>query len=155
MKKRILSCAAFTIVELIVVIAIIGVLSAFLIPTFIGYAENARTSACETNQKTILRCLLYDSTLESNRVKIIELAQNPLGDFEPYFDAEQLKCPEGGEYEIIPIYDANGIMTGNFFIFCTCYKHHADYDDAKKAAVDYSFAEKGLAPYDWDSDPEN
>ena len=39
----------FTIVELVIVIGVIGILSAILIPTFINVTENAKKSAMKSN----------------------------------------------------------------------------------------------------------
>jgi type IV pilus assembly protein PilA len=43
----------FTLIELIVVIAIIGVLAAILIPSMAGYLTEARTSTANTNAKHV------------------------------------------------------------------------------------------------------
>lgn len=43
----------FTLVELIVVIAIIGVLAAILVPALIGYIEDSKFTSSNTNAKTI------------------------------------------------------------------------------------------------------
>lgn len=43
----------FTLVELIVVIAIIGVLAAILVPTMLGYVENSRITSADQTAKTI------------------------------------------------------------------------------------------------------
>ena len=39
----------FTIVELVIVIAVIGILSAILIPTFVNVTENAKTAALKSD----------------------------------------------------------------------------------------------------------
>lgn len=46
----------FTLVELIVVIAIIGVLAAILVPTMLGYVKKSKVSAMNANAKS-----LYDA----------------------------------------------------------------------------------------------
>lgn len=43
----------FTLIELIVVIAIIGVLAAILVPSMIGYLRNARISAANADAKLV------------------------------------------------------------------------------------------------------
>lgn len=43
----------FTLIELIVVIAIIGVLAAILVPSMLGYVRNARISQANANAKQI------------------------------------------------------------------------------------------------------
>lgn len=43
----------FTLIELIVVIAIIGVLAAILVPSMLGYVRNARISSANANAKQI------------------------------------------------------------------------------------------------------
>ncbi|MBP1561137.1 MAG: type II secretion system protein [Oscillospiraceae bacterium] len=43
----------FTLIELIVVIAIIGVLAAILVPSMLGYVRNARISSANANAKTV------------------------------------------------------------------------------------------------------
>lgn len=47
----------FTLVELIVVIAIIGILSAILVPSIMGYIEKARNTADISNAKQITNAL--------------------------------------------------------------------------------------------------
>ncbi len=43
----------FTIVELVIVIAVIAILAAVLIPTFSGVIENARKSAAQSEAKNV------------------------------------------------------------------------------------------------------
>ncbi len=50
----------FTLVELIVVIAIIGVLAAILVPSMLGYVKRSKVSAMNSNAKS-----LYDAVATS------------------------------------------------------------------------------------------
>lgn len=43
----------FTLIELIVVIAIIGILAAFLVPSMLGYVRKSRVSQYNANAKTV------------------------------------------------------------------------------------------------------
>lgn len=43
----------FTLIELIVVMAIIGILAAILVPTMLGFVLNAKVSKCNANAKFI------------------------------------------------------------------------------------------------------
>lgn len=48
----------FTLIELIVVIAILGVLALFLVPSFMGYARDAKVQVMKANIKTGQNALL-------------------------------------------------------------------------------------------------
>jgi len=59
----------FTLVELIVVIAIIGILAAVLIPSITGYIENARKSSAEQEAKGIYNVYMtYKNELEAGSI---------------------------------------------------------------------------------------
>ena len=58
----------FTLVELIVVIAIIGVLAAILVPSLLGYVKKSKVASMNTNAKN-----LFDAA----NTGLIELDSNP------------------------------------------------------------------------------
>ena len=65
------SVAGFTLVELIVVIAIIGVLAAILVPSMLGYTKKAKHAAANANAKSLLNAGML-ACRESEVTKPIE-----------------------------------------------------------------------------------
>jgi len=81
----------FTLVELIVVIAIIGILAAVLIPSVTGYIDKAKDSAAMQEAETIETAYL---TWLMERDDIVDTdpitAPNPKTDFSDYLDGMNL-----------------------------------------------------------------
>jgi prepilin-type N-terminal cleavage/methylation domain-containing protein len=86
----------FTLIELIVVVAVLGILAAILVPTIIGFINSARKNTCLTTIQT------------SERVDDIYVAEggtfrpDGTGNFQFLIDAKLLGnapvCPAGGTY---------------------------------------------------------
>src|SRR3954466_7638467 len=90
---------AFTLIELLIVIAIIGLLAAILFPVFTRARENARRSSCQSNLKQILLGIHqytqdYDE-LYPPRLSIIEGKKVGFPQlYQPYLKSNQLfQCP--------------------------------------------------------------
>lgn len=72
----------FTLIELIVVIAILGILMLFLVPSFMGYAKDAKTQVLRANTRTVWTAVNaaivksdYDSELIIGSYKDIKLGE--------------------------------------------------------------------------------
>ena len=106
---------AFTIVELVIVIAVIAILAAVLIPTFTTLIDKANQSADTSNVKNMNSILAMDETTNGkpktmyDAVKVIR---------EGGYDLEKL-TPTGQGYDIVWDQDANRLLmvNGNEVIF--------------------------------------
>jgi type IV pilus assembly protein PilA len=58
MKRFTKRAAGFTLVELIVVIAVVGVLTAILVPSMMGYTRKAKFAAVNSNAKSLLNAAM-------------------------------------------------------------------------------------------------
>jgi type IV pilus assembly protein PilA len=66
MRKK-YNCRGFTLVELVVVIAIIGILAAILVPSMLDYVKKARLKSANSNAKTVYNAIntaIIDLTVE-------------------------------------------------------------------------------------------
>ena len=134
---------AFTIVELVIVIAVIAILAAVLIPTFTSLIDKANQSADTSNVKNMNTILSMDETTNGkpktmyDAVKVIR---------EGGYDLEKL-TPTGQGYDIVWDQDANRLLmvNGDEVIFGETEKNTNDkhlwvvIDSAEKiAATEYS-----------------
>jgi prepilin-type N-terminal cleavage/methylation domain-containing protein len=92
----------FTLVEIMIVVAIIGIIIAIAIPAFLRARENARGRACQENLQKI------DGAKEQyaleNRLSNGSPAplMSDLAGVTRYIKREPF-CPSGGSYDILPI----------------------------------------------------
>lgn len=92
----------FTLVELMVVVVIIGVLTAIAIPVYNASTEKAEAGACKANLRMIDSAIQqYKMNNDGNPPASIK---EDLGD---YF-LDEPKCPSGGTYDIVSDGDGEG-----------------------------------------------
>ena len=116
MKK---SKKGFTIVELVIVIAVIGILAAVLIPTFSGIVEKAkRTAALENARNEISNYLIYNEAdikgIENTYYNGTETTADKLWDgkyWSVYKEGEKVTgyVYNDGKYQVV--FDASGNYT--------------------------------------------
>ena len=95
MKRTIKNKKGFTLIELIVVIAILGVLALILIPQFMGYVDDADRQAQRSNTREV-----YDATMTSI-AKTKSLKRNQRTDINlSKFIYETLGASFNGRYEV-------------------------------------------------------
>lgn len=102
----------FTLIELIVIIAVLGILAAISLPRMSAITGLAGKNACLSNMRTIARKIEYQQAITGS-VDLEALLEN---EENAYFNADP-NCPAGGTYSI------EGTDTTGFRI--TCNKHHA------------------------------
>lgn len=111
----------FTVAELLIVVAIIGILSMISIPIFSGKLEEARDATCEANLATVTRVVRTEvMTGMAEKEGMVNLLSHTLGatnvipQIGGWYKCEGL-CPSGGIYRVVT--DAYGN------IHVTCSKH--------------------------------
>ena len=94
MKK--LNKKGFTIVELVIVIAVIGILSAVLIPTFSNLTEKANESAAIQEATNEYKTFLAENAADSEEMAKVEdgVVFKASNDLYVYFDGEEYTVVE-------------------------------------------------------------
>ena len=105
----------FTIVELIIVIAVIGILSAILIPSFISLTNKARETATQTSLNNAYNAYRVDALSSGGAVKYLEKEETYLsneknsaiakGDVYRFEDKKWKKVDSDDLYELSTVYN--------------------------------------------------
>lgn len=91
MRKR-----RFTLVEIMIVVAIIGLLAAIAVPNFVRSRKAARQKTCIENLRAI-DFAKQNYAMENNVKVSVEPAE---GNLTPYLKGNMPNCPAGGTYTI-------------------------------------------------------
>ena len=87
----------FTIVELVIVIAVIAILSAVLIPTFSGVVANSKVAAAKADAKAAYQQLIVDEMDKGNTVA-------ETADFIYVYDTNALVAIKDGQVDTTKVY---------------------------------------------------
>jgi prepilin-type N-terminal cleavage/methylation domain-containing protein len=86
----------FTLVEIMIVVAIIGLLTAIAIPAFIQYRNDTRTGLCVNN----LRLIRHAKEVVGIKENLAQTATPNSTQVWTYVDGGQPVCPESGTYSV-------------------------------------------------------
>ncbi len=97
MKLKRMRSAGFTLVEIMIVVAIIGLLAAIAVPNFVKARNTAQSNACINNMRQIDSAVqqwaLEKGKKDTDAVVAAEVAEYIKGNAIP-------KCPAGGDYDM-------------------------------------------------------
>jgi len=96
---KIKTSKGFTLIEIIVVIAILAILVSIFIPSLTGWIKNANEKACLINRKQILAHYHNVKAIESAEGRSVKLSDVLAGNYEICADeVAALRCPSDGVY---------------------------------------------------------
>ncbi len=98
MKKRMKK--GFTLVEIMIVVAIIAILAAVAIPNFLKYRADARSQSCVSNMSSLKTAAESWRTNQNQPTAVPNLSDLVGTESTKYIPKETIFCPEGGDYVI-------------------------------------------------------
>jgi|SRR5579884_992283 len=107
----------FTLLEMMVVVAIIAILAAVLIPNFTHARAQAATSACMANMKTIATAMELYYTDNQQYPNVTKAPVSSIAALSAYMGNQNPVDPAGsGSYEVSASEDSSGVWT--YDIWC-------------------------------------
>ena len=103
MKANARSMSAFTLIEIMIVVAIIGILAAVAIPGFKRSIEEARRKTCVLNLKNIEGAKIQWAAAQKRSLADTPADADLFG--ESLFIRDKPACPSGGNYTLNPAGD--------------------------------------------------
>lgn len=98
LKKILKNKKGFTLVELMVVVAILGILVAVAVPVYNSVTEKAEKNTCLANLRTIDSAIMQAST---NDVTVADDDDEWKTKLDEYLaDIDSIKCPGTGSYTV-------------------------------------------------------
>jgi len=111
----------FTLVEIMIVVAIIAILAAIAIPNFVKYRKESQQASCDATRAQIVTAAENWGSKPANAsATSVDLATLAPTDGSGYFKTEPT-CPDAGAYTI-----SKNATSGAWE--CTCSKHTASGD---------------------------
>lgn len=101
MKTLLKSSNAFTLIEIMIVVAIIGLLAAISVPNILHAIQKARQQACASNRKTIDGAKVQWA-LEHKQPATATPSDDDLFGRTRYIEHKP-DCPAGGSYALNPV----------------------------------------------------
>jgi len=120
MLRLIRNSKAFTLVEILIVVAILGLLAAIAIPNLMKSREDAATTACRMNRAVIAKAIKIWATKRNETVAAMQTAFGTsaakktvtacggVTDIGAYFDVADAVCPSDDTVKYTSYVDSNG-----------------------------------------------
>lgn len=147
MMHRVSSRKGFTLIELMIVIAIIAILAAILVPNFIRARAQGQVTSCKSNLKNIgTACEMYATDNGGRYPKTLDDLKKEANGQQPYMKSLP-KCPSAGTMTYSYSYRANPDV---YTMYCSGSNHTAagcDADYPKFTATMGLIENKGADPY--------